>query len=60
MAEDYAIDNPASVSGRRECPPADVVEYSDGPPHSQDKRRRADALCLAFVAHKEVANKHSH
>ena len=52
--EDNAMDAAVSVTGKRDSTPADVAEYSDGPPQNQENWYRADAPLLAFVADKEV------
>ena len=60
LTADHVKDTLASVVGKLGRPPADLVEYSNGSPHSQDNRCRVDALRLAFVADKEEAKEHAY
>ena len=54
-----AMDTSVSVTGKRGRTPADVAEHIDGPPQNQERRCRADDLCFAFVANKEVVKEHA-
>ena len=47
-------DAPVTSTGNRGRPPADAVEHLQGPAFVPDKRCKRDAVCVAFVADKEV------